>query len=116
MVCLYSAGSQRCEVLEQASVQARELKWRVRIIADIATPRVPLEVSTHDCAHLGAWAWRVSDAWALSDMAGKLFADIAPEVRLLRVTALPEAFSAMVALCPCLRRLLRNIWSSSCSH
>ncbi len=72
-------GSQRCEVLEQARMQARELKWCVRILADAETPRLPRVVRANDCAHWGCWAWRVSDAWALADMACRLFAQFAPE-------------------------------------
>lgn len=77
---VHGAGSQRCEVLGQERAECRELKRRVRVIADHETPRIPRVVSERDVAYWGGWAWRVSDAWVLSDHACKLFAEIAPEV------------------------------------
>jgi hypothetical protein len=86
-------------MLEQPRVQARELKWRLRIIADCETPRLPREVRRQDSAFWPAWAWSASDAWTLADTARALFANIAPEVRVVHRPSCHDR--AQVFLRPC---------------
>lgn len=71
-----AAGCQRFEVVAQPG---GELRWRVRVLADGPTPRVPAQARA-GAAAWAPWAWAQADAWALADAARALFAEIAPEV------------------------------------
>ncbi|KAK9902627.1 hypothetical protein WJX75_000490 [Coccomyxa subellipsoidea] len=76
-------GCQRFEVLEAPRPQATQLHWDVRICSDAPTPRLPREAGI-GAAHWAPWAWHACDAWALADTARRLFAEVAPEVAVLR--------------------------------
>jgi len=69
------AGCQRLEVV-QATTQ---LSWRVRICADVFTRRLPKEAQ-EGMAYWAPWAWRASDAWALTAEAARLFKELFPDV------------------------------------
>ena len=76
---IVSTGCQRLEVLQHTS----HLSWRVRICADLATPRLPRE-ALDGRAHWARWAWRLSDPWELAAKATKMFSDVFPDVRPLQ--------------------------------
>ena len=72
---IVSTGCQRFEVLQPTSY----FSWRVRICADLPTPRLPRE-ALEGRAHWARWAWRLSNPWELAAKATEMFSDLFPEV------------------------------------